>query len=250
LSVRRLTNLSTDMTWYVQLSGDPHDISALSHSINGPDIAVVRDGADYFLTISDMPPDADARSVVDRGGRIVEVMNGAARLALDARQPLRIGSVHRRNANGGRDIFVFPEPAVIHVRAFAPTVTVTRADGSVEVARPADPVADWTRLAASDEAVANALRLIGNGELDWVNLYRVFEIVCADAGGIGKITSNGWSTKQSIALFKHTANSPGALGLDARHGAESTAPPSKPMPISEARALVRAIVHAWLRSKT
>jgi len=238
------------MTWYVQLSGDSSDLAALAQSMTGADVSVVQEGADYFLAISDTPSDAEARSVLDRGARLVEVINGAARLALDARQPIRVGSVYRRNSKGGRDVFVFPEPAVIHVRAFAPTITVTRADGSVEVSRPADPVAEWTGLAATDEAVSNALRLIGNGELDWVNLYRLFEIVSADVGGAGTIALNGWSMKQSMSLFKHTANSPGALGLDARHGAESTAPPLKPMTLGEARSLVRSIVHAWLRSKT
>lgn len=87
------------------------------------------------------------------------------------------------------------------------------------------------------------------GTLDWVNLYRIFEIVACDSGGLDAINANAWATKASMKLFKHTANSPGALGLDARHGTETTQPPKQPMTISEARALVNSIVHAWLRSK-
>jgi hypothetical protein len=52
-----------------------------------------------------------------------------------------------------------------------------------------------------------------------------------------------------MKLFKHMANSPGALGLNARHGPETTQPPSKPMNISEARLLINSITYAWLRSK-
>lgn len=93
------------------------------------------------------------------------------------------------------------------------------------------------------------LRIFADGALDWVKLYRILEIVGLDVGDLDSIAVNGWATKAALRLFKHTANSPAAVGLDARHGAETTAPPKQPMTISEASALISSIVHAWLRSK-
>ena len=97
--------------------------------------------------------------------------------------------------------------------------------------------------------MAKAFRLIGNGANDWVSLYRLFEVIASDIGGIDEIDSNGWATKASLKRFKHTANSPAAAGDLARHGAESTAPPASPMDLSEAKALVTYIFHEWLRKK-
>jgi hypothetical protein len=49
-----------------------------------------------------------------------------------------------------------------------------------------------------------------------------------------------------MELFRRTANSFEAVGLDARHGVEQNQPPSTPMDISEARSLITTLVHAWL----
>jgi hypothetical protein len=94
------------------------------------------------------------------------------------------------------------------------------------------------------------MRLASRGKLDWVNLYRIFEVIAADVGGLDAIASYGWASKASMKLFKRTACSPGAVGLDARHGTDSTPAPSKPMVISEARNLINAIIRAWLQIKT
>jgi hypothetical protein len=238
------------MTWVVQLAGDASDLSALAQSLTGADINVSHDGQDYVLTSDRFEPDDDAATVRQKAEDIVAFLNGGCRLALDATQSIRVGAVHRRRDDGTRDIFVFPEPAVIRFRVIAPTVKVTHADGTVEESHPADPVKQWSSLALSNHAVANVFRILSSGTLDWINLYRIFEIIATDAGGVDSIASNGWGTKASMKLFKHTANSPGALGLDARHGAETTQPPPTPMTISEARTLINSIAHAWLRAKT
>lgn len=83
-----------------------------------------------------------------------------------------------------------------------------------------------------------------------MNLYRILEIVATDVGGTASIVSAGWTTTASIKLFKHTVNSPEAVGLDARHGANVITPPAKPMSIAAACMLLIAIADAWLRSKT
>src|SRR5712692_5549120 len=225
------------MAWMVQLAGDASDLAALAQSLTGSDINVSHDGQEYVLTLERFAQTHDEAVVRQEAEDIVAMLNGASRLALDTTQSIRVGAVYRRREDGKRDIFVFPEPAVIRFRAISPTVKVTHLDGTVEEFHPADPVKQWTALALSNDAVANVFRILSAGTLDWVNLYRIFEIVAADVGGLDSVASNGWGTNASMKLFKHTANSPGALGLDARHGAETTQPPPKPMTISEARTL-------------
>lgn len=238
------------MTWMVQLTGDTADLAALAQSLTGADVNVAHDGQDYVLTSAGFQPSDDAQTIRQNAEQIVELLNGASRLALDATRSIRVGAVYGCRDDGTRAIFVFQEPAVIRVRAISPTVKMTYPDGTIQEFHPADPITRWMALALSDDSVAKVLRIISSGTLDWVNLYRIFENIAEDVDGIDGIASSGWATKPSMKLFKYTANSPGALGLDARHGAESTQAPSMPMTIAEARSLVNSIVHAWLRAKT
>jgi hypothetical protein len=80
--------------------------------------------------------------------------------------------------------------------------------------------------------------LFGTQEHSWGSLYCLYEVIEEDVGSIDKIANEGWATKTSIKRFKHTANSPSAIGDAARHGKESTTPPARPMELGEARALI------------
>jgi hypothetical protein len=235
--------------WYVQLIGDQLDLSTLAQSLAQGPVRISREGDDYYLVIADVGSEQEPRAVMARANEIVELINGAASLALDTIPTLRTGSIHLRREDGGRHHFLLAEAGVLRLRGFAPTIVVSRSDGSVEVSRPADPVADWFALARDDETVANVLRLLGASSNGWVNLYRIFEIIAADVGGIGAIADRGWGARSSMGLFKRTANSPGAVGLEARHGSETTDPPKDPMNLNEAQALVRRIADLWLKSK-
>jgi hypothetical protein len=229
--------------------GDKSDLAMLAQSLAGSDINISHDGQDYILMSDQFSEGDEAGEVRQKAERLVSILNGAVLLALDATQPISVRALYRRHRDGKRDGFLFPKPVMIRLRVAAPTITLTHADGTIEESHPADPVKQWAGLALKDERVANVFRILANGILDWVNLYRIFEIVVADIGALDAIDRNGWATKASMRLFKYTANSPGALGLDSRHGTETTEPPKIPMTISEARALVRTIIHAWLRSK-
>jgi hypothetical protein len=99
--------------------------------------------------------------------------------------------VHRRREDGKRDTYVFPEPAVIRFRTISPTVKVTHTDGTVEEFCPADPVRHWAAIALTNDAIAKVFRIFAGGILDWVDLYRIFEIIGEDVGGLDSIASNG-----------------------------------------------------------
>ncbi len=195
------------MTWMIELTGDTVDLAALAQSLTGTDVNVSHNGQEYVLTSNRFQPSDDAQTIHENAKEVVELLNGASRLALDATHPIRVGSVYRYRDDGKRDFFVFPEPLAVQVRVLSPTVKMTHADGTVREFHPADPIAQWMPLALSDDAVAKVLRIISSGTLDWVNLYRIFEIIEEDVRGMNAIASNEWATKTSMRLFKHTANS-------------------------------------------
>ena len=103
--------------------------------------------------------------------------------------------------------------------------------------------------ADSDTAVEKVLRIYGSSELTFRDLYVIYEIVEHDVGGLESLAARGWATKSDIRRFKHTANSVSSLGDQARHGADSSAPPKVPTTLSEARELVASLVKSWIASK-
>jgi hypothetical protein len=104
----------------------------------------------------------------------------------------------------------------------------------------------WMKLAEEDEIVKNVFRQITEFDHNWINLYKVYEIVEKNAG---KKKIEQWITKDKIRQFKHTANSQSAIGDDARHGVDHNDPPKEPMSLYEADALIMTLLQKWLQWK-
>jgi hypothetical protein len=235
------------MKWEVQLNGDAHDLRELAKSLTNDELRIIERDQQFFLETIRFSKLTSSEEVTSVTSDILPILTGAARLSLGGKTPLQIANVAKVRENGGRDVFVSVSDT-INVRTTV-GVEITRSDGSVEVVNPADKVLDWVNVALKNDNVAKALRLLGADEHDWVSLYRLYEVIEADVGGIDKIASEGWATKKAIKRFKHTANSPGAIGDSARHGKEASEPPVDPMDLGEAVPLVEVILHNWLRSK-
>ena len=149
----------------------------------------------------------------------------------------------RLKADGARDVFIFANCA-FEMRGRA-ILSIKRADGTVETPHESS-MQHWLRVARTDNAVANVLRLLSSGNFDWTNLYKILEIIARDVGGLDAIASNGWATKNAMTLFKHTACSPAASGLAARHGVQKGQPPTKPLSPPDAKTLITSIAQSWL----
>jgi hypothetical protein len=238
------------MEWKVCLSGDEFDLSELSKSFCGPGLAIVREEERFVLKSSRFSELNDAEAIRHDAARIVVLLDGGARLALGARRPITLGGgIERINDDGSRDAFAFPDTLRLAVRALAPSVRVTHSDGTEQEFNPADPVVGWVKAGLGSETVARVLGLFASKPLDWVNLYRILEVVESDMGGLKSIAQQGWATRAGLRRFKRSANSPSAIGDDARHGKEPTQPAADPMTLSEARSFIETILHNWLRTK-
>jgi hypothetical protein len=106
------------------------------------------------------------------------------------------------------------------------------------------PPQDWLRLAQSDEVVSRALRVFGQGRVRWSDLYHSFEIVQASVGS--RMFDEDWITREETNLFTWTANSPAAVGEQARHGHQRNDPPPNPMSEDDALTLIQGLVRHWL----
>jgi hypothetical protein len=235
------------MKWEVQISGDVHDLGELAKSLTNDNLRIIERDGQFFLETIRFSELTTSEEVTAATSDLLPMLTGASRLSLGGRTPIQIANIAKVREDGSRSLFVKVQEE-IHVRHTV-SLGITKSDGSIEVVNPADKVPDWINAASKCPNVAKALRLLGTHEHDWVSLYRLYEVIEADVGGIKKITSEGWATTKAISRFKHTANSPGAIGDSARHGKESRDPPLKSMDLGEAVALVKVILHNWLRSK-
>jgi hypothetical protein len=122
--------------------GDTTDLRMLADRLTG-DIMVTESRGEYVLRAVELESFDQAGAVRRQAAELASAMSASARLALGTSTPIGLGAVYRVRDDGKRDITIFPEPAVVRMRALPVTLTVTRADGPSEVHRPADLVARW-----------------------------------------------------------------------------------------------------------
>lgn len=235
------------MHWEVQITGDTSDLRMLVESLETGDVQLGESEHGYVLRALEFESLDSAGAVRDLAIEIVTALSGSARLALGAHQSLNVGAVYRVHSDGKRDITLFAEPMVADLRFMPVTLVLTRADGTTEARKPADPISQWLPLAMRNPAVARALRLRNADELGWTDLYRLYEVIEGDVGS--QMYQLSWVTRDEVERFKRTANSVAAAGDQARHGKERTAPPPKPMRLARARNLIDGLLRSWLAWK-
>jgi hypothetical protein len=231
----------------MQITGEEPDLRFLAETFTGSDLKVSEEGEIYVISSERFEGLDDANAVKDVGLIMAAILNGVCRLARNGTEPIVIGNALYQDEAGGLHYHVLPEVGEIRLRGVPATLTAML-NGDGDHTSP-EPVKTWALLALRDPEVAKVLRINAVAPLDWVNLYRILEIISKDVGGLKVIVSRKWMPQRSVSLFKRTANSADVLGLEARHGIQNDKAPSNPMTITEARKLVRILTWHWLQSK-
>ena len=237
------------MTWELEIAGDPWVLEQLSQALQSDDIKLLSSNATFSLVgrvFDGIADERDARSIAEEK---LSRLSGIAMLTLQLRSPLQITSVTHIDDSGHAKSYI----TTVHVATIETHMScvVTDAQGNV-ISRDPSPesLATSFNLAGLDKSVDKVLRLLGDGDLSWVNLYRLYEIVRDDVGGEKAIASRGWCQPDDLKLFRWTANHPEASGDSARHGSIRQDPPEKPMELAQAQTLIRTMVQKWLQEKT
>lgn len=237
------------MEWFVQLTGERFDLEELSKALNSPELCVTQEGKDFILKSTEFKFLKDADDVRNKAREILSLINGAARLTLGMQKSLAVTRVVNVRDDGTRQITGFVSISeTINPRDKVSISTITT-NGIVQEIHQVGPIPSWITTAQHDTNIAKALRLFGNENQDWVNLYRIYEVIESDVGGVSNIVDKGWATKKALKRFKHTANSPTTIGDDSRHGKDTTQPPKNPMELSEAKSIIKTLIHNWLNLK-
>jgi hypothetical protein len=245
---------TSDWRWEVQIRGTLSDLEHLARHFTSATANVFRDERDdSYLYYSKAFDSCDtSEKVLATADDELAVLSGVLKFVRDSHEPLLSGAVHKRHADGRRDIFVHLRESIqIRAELGEVTVTVTDAQGNV-IQQPTPPPLTVTiaALATQDAAITKVMRLFAAPEAKtWVGLYRLHEVIEFDVGGEHSLQKKDWGSKPDLKRFKHSANSVKVAGDAARHGKEHEHSPSNPMTIEEAVAYVNYVMHAWLASK-
>jgi hypothetical protein len=213
--------------WLVRLEGNMFDLQELPVLFSSPKATVLEEDGNYYLKSTDFNSLTDAGDVLATANRLLQILNGAAALHLENFLAVQIHpSVIGIDQDGERHRFGFG------YGTGRPVLKSTQQPARVE---------SWIALAGQSENVADALRFFC--EQNWINLYKIYEIVRDDVGDLHRC---GWVTKKAIKRFTQTAQSRDALGDAARHASDKYKAHPKPMSLSEAKSFIRTILLNWL----
>ena len=238
-------------TWLVEIVGLKHELELLRNLVALPDLNIKEDDGKYYLRSSEFDSYKSPRQVLIRSKPLLNLINGIAILEGRNWTKFKPANVISEDINGKKAYFLIAETGKFTLTLNDVKLTLIRADGTIVTDTIVVPsLLEYTLISSSrNSSVQKALRMYSTRELNWVNLYIILEVIESDLGGKNVLVSNGWISNAKIKNFKHTANSVGAIGDEARHGKEITNPPTKPMPLKEAKVLIEILLKQWISSK-
>lgn len=231
------------MTWRAHLRGHDFDLRRLAAYFGDGDPSVVSTDDGRFVVQSSET--LRLGEIGTSAARVLVSMNGVAAALDSAHHPAALDG-HFENDSG---VHALVSATTVHVRAQV-EMLIMRVGGKVQVSPGPAPMT-LLNLGLSNDNVAEALGLLGLGEVHWVNLNKILEIIDVDAGGTGSgrtVVARGWATERERSAFGASANRPDVSGADARHARQPGGAPRNTMTPEEGRELIGRVIRSWLQS--
>jgi hypothetical protein len=229
--------------WYVVVRGGSADVAHVVDVLDtSPEHAIEQDekAGEWRLRserLAGIPDHAAAWAIAQ--DILTQLTDVAAAVAND-RVRLSPGALGRTKPDGTSDIWVHPEPIMLRLRTFPPTILIS---GQVVGEAPASKM---LRLQEEKPHLRLALHFL-NGEESWFDLYKAYEAIRDGSGGKDRLIAHG-ADPEEIDRFTETANNYAAVGDAARHARLGVQPPENPMTIGRAEDFVRSLLSQWLAS--
>ena len=229
--------------WRVRLEGTPESLSSLPEFLPSSCLVTAEDSETHLYSPL-LGTSMEAEDVMAIGEQLLDAANLLAILHNPAWTAVRCDSASRLRDDGSVLNVKLLSAKIAATATLTASPTVIRADGSIDP--PPQPVShrEEADLVAENESLRTALLLLRASS--WVSLYGAYEIVRDAVGGERRLRRLNWVSGSLLTRFTRTAQSPTALGIEARHGVEVGSPPSNPMRISEARHLITDLIRRWI----
>lgn len=239
-----------------KLEGHVFDLDALVELFREGDPTVSKEGDDYYLSSAELEGLIDDKGqLVEAATRLLQKVMGVARILDSSFRPVTLPGTFVEDTDDGESRHhhvVVADMAIVLSRAHA-AIVATSGDPSAPSEPPPPPPPEgppYLRLASSHPDVAEALEILGqpNVSLNWIDLYKLFEIVRDSVGNEQALKRKGWVPDGEISAFKASANRPDVSGSAARHARMGGGPPKLKMNLAEGEAFIRKLVVAWWNS--
>ena len=111
--------------WQIELKGREKDIELLSTFLSSSHYKVVEDSGRKFLSLPNISPEANSKTVKEAADRLINTVNGAALLYYHRYEGVSFTSVSRLDKNGKRVGFgyITARAKVTNLTAFMPDDT-------------------------------------------------------------------------------------------------------------------------------
>lgn len=228
--------------WYIKLAGNIATLRELSKAFKSGDLVISFDAQkdSFFLHSSEFEGLVNILDINERAMKIVAELNAPTKLAVGSvawTEPIRVANVIEIKPDGSKLEHIMASLNVdlplfdlsISIDGFSP----------IEEASQAVPVPKWVELQRTDKNVQRAFNVYSKRNLEWGDLYVIYEIIEDE---IGNPCKKGWVSKGIETLFTHTANY-------YRHGKGKHKQPKEPMAIQQAKEFIERIFKQWLASK-
>ena len=239
------------MEWKIELEGDKIDLDYAYNYLTSEDVFVTKNENKYFLESKLFNGIEDAKEVKRIADNILKIFNGALWLYNNSSQQIKILAVVSIDESGKEHNYLFPSKLVAKVR-FSGSLKLIKVDKHRNVIEEkgtenSNTFSNAVSMSLNDNYIRKLMTLLSINPINWSTLYKIYEVVVNDLGGLNQIPESFNITKSKLKLFKQTANHQDAVGIkDSRHGAMRTEPPSKKMEKAEADNLIKALASNWI----
>lgn len=234
-----------DPRWKVGLRGEEKNLKLLAAHFSTPEARITEEKGNFFISSSGFDELTDSHVVVKRAeellGQIIPAMGFARSRPLGE---VSVDAVTHEHVKEGK-------PRITHHHEAKMTLALqvkwNISPPTLEIPpSPPDSLPETlVALATNNGDVRRILALCSSKELNFVQLYKILEVVEKAAGGGAdkvRVDEMDWCTKTERDRFTVTANDPILSGDQARHAVFRNDWSGKPMSIAEARAFIRRMV--------
>jgi hypothetical protein len=226
------------MKLILKLGNSDEELSAIGQALRRTEIEVVADVGRVVLKWDALPElEVDPgdlsliRKTWKRVHELIAVINGAGRLEGTISNGVSLLELYYLNSEEKEQFF----PGYATCDVVFPVLRSGLPDPS-----------QFVSLGLRNEAAAKALRLF-SAELDWVNLYRIYEVIVQDVVESVLIRSE-WVTQDEIKAFRGSANNASVTGDFSRHGKMNESAPQLIMSLASSQRLIARLLRTWLYS--
>jgi hypothetical protein len=206
--------------WQVDLVGEQTDIGELRElaPLCGCTIDIGTDGR-QCLSGEKFDVLSEPEEMRVGAAKTLILLNGLARLKYDNHRPVQLGTaVSRVGAGGRRDVSVALQGVELRLRCNPVSMTITRADGSIEMMVSGDKDIERLKRIVADPKLIEIVEAFA-GDINWQKLRVAFEKINALVGkGDNAFVKHGYATQDELDRFKANVQDPRHSGLDAVHG--------------------------------